>query len=443
MSGTERLGSYRIDGELGRGPFTVVMRAVHDATRRVAAIKVLRSTAGSGAAMRDPVRREAQALGRLSHGNIPQLFEFADGDAPWLARELIDGPNLRTLLDASTVGLGVPATLAVGCALALALAHAHERGVHHGGGALDDVWLTKEGTVKLSGFSHATGPGLSELGDVPAQVERRPARYLSPEELLGEPATQESDVFVVGVWLFELLSRTHPFGGDPDDPTPPRARSGDAPKLADLLDVPSGVERVVMRAIASDPQDRYPTARALYTALAETARELSIDLHEEPIRRAMVAAGLGVVRPGALAAAATEPSYLGVHRVAFGQLFVLGAMILGVFAIRTTAPSSELEEAPEVLPLAPEKPASLRIVARPWATVYVDGQMIDVTPFARPIPVKAGEHRVTLRHPVAPDEQRVVRVAQGESALVEVEMRVPPRPVAPAASSARPVSTTP
>lgn len=442
MTSSDVLGSYRVESELGRGPFTVALRAVHVGTSRAVVVKRLRAGATAGPALSDPLRREARALGRMSHGSVPQLYEFEDGDAPWLARELIDGATARAVLQATKGGLPVAAALSIGCAIAAALSHAHARGVHHGGGELTDVWLTRDGGVKVSGFARATGPALADLGDVPAQVERRPARCLSPEELLGEAPSPESDVFVAGLWLFELLAGAHPFGGDEDDPAPPRAR-GEAPKLGDVVEVPSVVDRVVARAIAADPGERFASASALHDALTQAARELSIEPGDDPVRRAMVAAGLAVLRPGATAAGAPTPAQLGLHRAAFGQLFVLAAMILGVSAIRATAPPSELEESPDVLPLAPEHAASLRVVARPWASVYVDGQLVDVTPFARPIPVKAGEHRLTFRHPAAPDERRVVRVAEGETALVEVEMRVPPRAPPPAASSARPAPATP
>lgn len=443
MTPPEVLGSYRVEAELGRGPFTVASRAVHVATGREVVVKRARAGTGAGPALSDPLRREARALGRMSHGAVPQLFEFCDGDAPWLARELFDGATARAVLQASRGGLPLPAALSAGCAIASALAHAHARGVHHGGGELSDVWLTRDGGVKVSGFSRATGPGLAELGEPPAQVERRAARCLSPEELLGEAPSAGSDVFVAGVWLFELLAGVHPFGGDDDDPAPPRARGGDAPRLGDLIEVPSVLERVVARALAPDPDERFASASALHDALAQVARELSIEPGDDPVRRAMVAAGLGVLRPGAAAAGGASPPALGLHRAALGQLFVLAAMILGVAAIRATAPPSELDESPEVLPLVPQRAASLRVVARPWATVYVDGQLVDVTPFARPIPVRAGEHRLTFRHPSAPDERRVVRVSEGETALVEVELRVPPRPPPPAASSATPAPPTP
>ncbi|MCC6647013.1 MAG: protein kinase [Polyangiaceae bacterium] len=440
MTAGEVLGSYRVEGELGRGHLTVAWRATHLSTSRAAVVK--RPREGAGAALVDPVRREARALGRLNHGNVPQLYEFVDGPAPWLARELVDGATARDLLRGAHGGVSVGAALSIGCALASALAHAHARGVHHGGGELSDVWLTREGVVKLSGFSRATGPALAELGEVPAQAERRSARCLSPEELLGEAPSQGSDVFVVGAWLFELLAGTHPFGGGEDDPSPPRARGGDAPRLGDLVEVPSLVERVIARAIAPELEERFPSATALYDALSQAARELSIEPDEEPVRRAMVVAGLSVLRPGAASAERASGRSPGLGRAAFGQLFVLAAMILGVSAIRATAPPSELEDSPEVLPLVPERAANLRVVARPWATVYVNGQLVDVTPFARPVPVRAGEHRLTFRHPSAPDERRVVRVTEGETALVEVEMRVPPRPP-PAASSAPPAPPSP
>jgi serine/threonine-protein kinase len=95
------------------------------------------------------------------------------------------------------------------------------------------------------------------------------------------------------------------------------------------------------------------------------------------------------------------------------------------------------------LALSPLRGAELRVVARPWASVYVDGYYVDVTPFARPIPLPAGTHQVVFRHPAAPEEHRTVKLAESDRAFLEVEMNVPDAPVAPPKPSAPPRSTTP
>ena len=95
------------------------------------------------------------------------------------------------------------------------------------------------------------------------------------------------------------------------------------------------------------------------------------------------------------------------------------------------------------LPLMPERRAELRIVARPWASVYVDGFYVDVTPFARPIPLPAGTHQVIFRHPTAPEEHRTVKLSENDRAFLEVDMKLPEPAFAPPRPSAKPTSSTP
>ncbi|WZO99996.1 serine/threonine-protein kinase [Isosphaeraceae bacterium EP7] len=268
-----RLGEFRIVGELGRGGMGVVYEAVQESLGRHVALKVLHY------GLVDPkrlgrFRREAQAVARLHHTNIVPIFGVGDHEGfPYYAMQHIRGRGLDALL-ASWRADGPPpisdrAEYAAGiiAQAALALHYAHEQGVLHRDvkpanllvDKHDAVWLTDFGLAKMTGEDD-----LTNTGDVIGTL-----RYLAPEALRGESGPR-SDVYSLGLTLYELLTLSPPFGIELSASELLRQVSEGQPLAPRRLDagISRDLETIVLKSIAREPGHRYQTARAMADDLA-------------------------------------------------------------------------------------------------------------------------------------------------------------------------------
>ncbi|HEU4404542.1 MAG TPA: serine/threonine-protein kinase [Polyangiaceae bacterium] len=447
----ERLGDCRIIDRIDEGPLTVLYRAVQEPLGRPVAVKALRGSISPSSPLAQGLVREAARLAPLRHPAVPALYNFLQGEAGmWLVLEPFEGVTLAALIAKSPRGLEPPAALSIAVALAEVLAYLHGRGLVHGDLRPEHVLVSPRGEVKLTEFGAVRGGGEPALAEGAADFG--PPHYLAPEQLLGEPPDPRSDLFSLGVLFFQMLTGARPFdAADPRGVT--RRIRHDAPtRLTSLAaGVPASLERVVERCLEKDPEARFPSAAALLEELARAAVEVAPAEGVSAVSQALARAGLGEPSPATSSAipnprgpSAPPRPPRGATRAFVGQLVALGAMALGASVIQVNARERPgAEEASSTLELVPDRAAALRVVARPWATVFVDGQLIDVTPFAKAIPLRAGTHHVHFRHPSAPDVKRLVTLAPGATALVEVEMAVPPPPPPPSAPAPAPVDTTP
>jgi serine/threonine-protein kinase len=440
----ERLGDCRIQGVLGQGPLTVSYRATQEPLGRQVTVKALRASISPSSTLAARLEREARVLAALSHGGILALHGFVQNDeAMWLVLEHVEGASLAALLERSRGGVGVGAALSIVVGLAEALAHAHERGIIHRDLRPEHTLLSTEGDVKLAEFGVAHD---ERLPSTPEPIEGTsgfgtPA-YMAPEQILGENIDARADIFALGVMLYQMLGGVHPFEAPDLRSLSQRIRHDTpTPLLRIAPQVPPPIERIVAQCLEKLPDHRPSSAASLATTLRRLAEELDIPLGRREIAAALARAGLGgqQITSPAVSRPTPPPRREGIGRAAGGQLFILFCMILGGSAIQANAPGIDRGfDRHDVLELVPERPAALRVLARPWASVYVDGQFVDVTPFARPIPLRAGEHEVLLRHPSAPEERRFIKPRLNETVLVEVEMKVPPPPPRPSASAPPP-----
>lgn len=441
----ERLGDCRIHEIIDQGPLTVIYRATQEPLGRPVAVKALRSSIAPSSSLALQLEREAHVLASLRHSNIVALYSFVRSDeAMWLVMEYVAGASLASLLEKAKNGIGTGPAVSIALALAEALAHAHERGVIHRNLRPEHILLSHDGDVKLTEFGVAYD---ERIPSSPEPIEGTagfgsPA-YLSPEQVLGEVPDARSDIFTLGVVLYRMLGGTHPFEAPDVRAVTQRIRhDSPTPLLRVAPQVPPPLERVVAQCLEKLPDHRYASASSLAAALRRLADALDIPTGRREIAAALARAGLGglPLAPAAAAPRAQAPQRSeGIGRAAAGQLFVLFTMILGGSAIQSNAPGVDAGfDRHDVLELVPEQAASLRVLARPWASVYVDGQYVDVTPFARPIPLRVGEHEVLLRHPSAPEERRFIKPSLHEMVQIEVEMKVPPPPARPSASAPPP-----
>ncbi len=276
----ERLlnGRYRIERKIGAGGMAVVYRAFDTLLGRNVAIKVLREQYATDRTFVARFEREAQAIAALVHPNIINIFDVGfdydeaagGGIGHYFVMELIDGPNLKELLQARGV-LPVAETVAILTQVLSGLGYAHARALIHRDIKPQNIMLTPDGTAKVTDFGIAKG--MSDVTLTEAGFGMGTVHYISPEQARGEPASPASDLYAVGVMLYELLTGVLPFTSDStvavalkhlqEAPYPPQ-RLNPA--------IPAPLAAITLRALAKDPNDRFIGAREMAAALADWPR---------------------------------------------------------------------------------------------------------------------------------------------------------------------------
>lgn len=259
---------YEILGPLGFGATSRVDKARDKIIGRTVAIKTLVHSFGA-APQQKQFLREAQIVGQLSHPAIVNLFDVGveETGIAYLVMEYVNGRTLQQVLTESPIPW--PRACSWAADLATALGRAHHAGIIHGDVKPANIMITEEGEVKLSDFGIARfATQVSGSG----RIMGTPA-YLAPEQILGEPHSTRSDLFSLGIVLYQMLTGVPPFDGSSvaavcaqiltADPVPPSRRN---PAL------PSGLDHIVMRCLAKKAEDRYPSGDALAASLFPLAR---------------------------------------------------------------------------------------------------------------------------------------------------------------------------
>ncbi len=422
---------FRVVRELGAGALSTVYEAIQEPLNRPVAIKLLKPTIGPTSPFAAQFEREAQILAELSHPSIVNLLALVKSDRRiYLVLEYVDGFSLGAIF-AKRVKVAPEVVASIGATVALGLAHVHERGVVHRDIKPGNVLVSRRGDVKLIDFGIASRrPRPHEPPELEEDMAFGTPAYMSPEQILGEVVDARSDLFSLGVVLYQLLSGARPFerGDDKDRRVAAQRirRDPPVPLHRRAPEVPRDLERIVMRSLEKLPMDRYATAIALAEHL-EAFVERRVG--RVPIQRlaASALAHAGLI-PGESSVALLElPRARPSIRPTLYGLVVLSALASGGGAvIQWTGHGSGHWVPAGLRPMAlvPVPAGALRVLAVPWAEVWVDGQRVEVTPFAHPIPLTVGTHYITLKHPNAPDETRTLAVAAGETVLLDVEMRV-------------------
>ena len=442
--GLRTIGPYQIEAVLATRAFTVTYRAAQAGLSRTVRIKTLKPTVAATSPYAAELSREAMILSHLEHESIVRLIDLVRADHTIrLVTEDPRGPTLEEIIKSGPVAPDPAAAIALG--IARGVGHAHEHGVIHRGLRPGVVVVTRESGIKLVDFASAELVA-GAIGDVDAASARFPSTpdpleggesfarpdYMSPEQILGETAGAASDVWSLGAILHEMLSGARPFDGADRKAVAPRIRSGSPGPLP--AGTPRALEQIVARCLSRSPEDRFEDARAVAAALESELGARTTVSARVLVSRALFAAKLGdeIAGAGASAAAvvtARGPDLLGAARV-FGVallLIVAGGAAIQVLRDSDTVPepgASALDQDGGIVAVGARDRGMVRVVAQPWAEVYLDGELVDVTPMGRPMLVLPGKHFVTFRHPKAPDEQRAINIAPGQTVTLDVTMRV-------------------
>jgi eukaryotic-like serine/threonine-protein kinase len=280
MTGTSlvgrKLGRYSVLAHLGHGGMGVVYRARDESLRREVALKVLPDSVTRDEERRRRFLREARAAAAVTHPGIASIYEVAEEDGClYLAMELVEGETLRSELAAGLF----PVDVALGIAIDLskAVARAHEKGLVHRDLKPENVMLTGDGLVKVLDFGLAKQLEQAEaelltgetatLVTHEGQVMGTPA-YMSPEQARGLAVDARTDVFALGVMLFEMFAGRRPFGGATVVDILAAIARDAPPDLRELRpDTPPEIAGVVVRCLAKDAADRFANAGELASAL--------------------------------------------------------------------------------------------------------------------------------------------------------------------------------
>lgn len=355
--------------------------------------------------VRRELAREAKVLALLgSHEAVLGLF--VDASADEVPRLVLEGGDLTPL--SSWLSADRPRELAAALALLIplaeALAVAHARAIVHAALGPDVVLVTDRGTPKLALWASALAPSLDPP---PAVDELRDPTWIAPEVRMGEPPRPSADVFALGSLLALLLrGGADSVQGEPASAfPPPRPGRAAAPSSHLTERTPDAVAKVIARAVAKSPLDRYDDASAFLAALF--AASPTVD------RRALARRG-GKVQEAAAAGGVRGPALAPF-------LAVLGGLAIWVAGVELATEAPEAPGASE----APVTGGHLRILAHPWASVSLDGEPLDTTPIGAPVAVRPGRHVLDFVHPRAPKVQRVVEVLPGQTVVVDVILDLP------------------
>jgi eukaryotic-like serine/threonine-protein kinase len=273
-----RVGVYEVISLIAIGGMGEVYRARDTTLGRDVALKILTKTAIGDPERQARFEREARAVAALSHSNIVSIYGFGiDNGIAYAAIEWLEG---RTLRDELAHGpLPLRRVLDLGAQIALGLAAAHDKGIFHRDIKPENVFITPEGLVKLLDFGLATIASDARVGIssetgtgliTGAGVLLGTVGYMSPEQVSGLALDQRSDVFSLGVVLFEMLTRHLPFQrASAVETWNATLKEGPPPITAFTSGVPFPLERIVMRCLEKSPAERFQSARDLAFALSE------------------------------------------------------------------------------------------------------------------------------------------------------------------------------
>ncbi|MCX5746157.1 MAG: serine/threonine-protein kinase [Proteobacteria bacterium] len=327
--GRKRQGRYELGELLGRGGMAEVFAGHtmgdHGFSKPVAIKRLLPELANDEVFV-ERLIEEAKLLVGLAHGNIVSVMDLArEGDDVFLVMEFVDGPSLRQLIKGRGArGLSLGVASYVVTAAATGLQFAHQRAVIHADVSPSNILLTTSGEVRVADFGIARREG-GPIGGEAEVIEGKWA-YMAPEQARGEGLSPASDVFALGVTLYELLTGIHPFGRQVTEDERSSEPLRVIPPRVVKPSVPIGLDALCMRMLALDRRDRFATMQQVIDALTderfangyrEGAADLAAAIHElrpsamPPLPPSPHTAGVTLVTRSLLAArptSASEPS---------------------------------------------------------------------------------------------------------------------------------------
>jgi serine/threonine-protein kinase len=455
-----------------------VYKAIDPLIERAVAIKTinLNLSKQERAEFEERFYREAKSAGRLSHANIVTIYDVGEtDDIAYIAMEYLEGESLREMLDSGVV-LPVEMIARIAARVASALNYAHENHVVHRDIKPANIMITLDRDVKIMDFGIAQIPtgSRTQLGTVLGSP-----KYMAPEQVVGQSTDGRTDIFALGVVLYEMLTGAAPFNGDNlsaimykilhEEPVPPSTINPRVPPVFD---------RIISRALSKRPEDRYQTA-------LEFARDLRNPDAATPQKARRPAAGTKPAKAVASRAPAEDPvtalflpprkdrgriaippsgdgegikekmaAMLGEAQMRKPLLLAFPILIIAAFVMYSqgSQPDSDKAAAPaaQVLEERPDNPpqsvaarakvgaslatptvssakisrprasvtqakATVMLAISPWGEVYVDGNSVGVSPPLTTLQLASGKHKVEIRNQAFAPYRDTVNLKPGKS----------------------------
>ncbi|MEG1718705.1 MAG: protein kinase, partial [Clostridia bacterium] len=257
--GKELNGRYVINEIIGIGGMAVVYKAYDKLVDRVVAVKILKEEFVENSQFRKRFSNESRVISMMSHVNIVDIYDVnLEGDLQYIVMEYVDGINLKEFMNKKGVLSASEALFFVSQILS-ALTHAHERGIVHRDIKPHNIMLIRDGTVKVGDFGIARAAKFDTVTMTDKAIGS--VHYISPEQASGVKTDEKSDIYSVGVLLYEMVTGKLPFEGD-TPVTVALMQVQAKPKLPSEIipDIKRGLEEIIMKAMAKNPENRYQTA---------------------------------------------------------------------------------------------------------------------------------------------------------------------------------------
>ncbi len=294
---------YKLIRKLGSGGMADVYLAEDQELGRRVAIKILNDRHAADNSFVERFRREAKNAAGLSHPNVVSIYDRGEAEGSYyIAMEFLDGRTLKELL----VRNGpppVPIAIDYARQILSAIGFAHRNGIVHRDIKPHNVVVGRDGRLKVTdfGISRAGASQMTEAGSIIGT-----AQYLSPEQARGAHVDHRSDIYSVGVVLYELLTGEVPFTGETPVEIAMKHLSQAPRRPSDLRpEVPRDLDAITLRALAKDPEDRYASAEEMDAELARVARGLAVSRETEEAATSVLA-GAGIAAPTMVARAPTQ-----------------------------------------------------------------------------------------------------------------------------------------
>ncbi len=415
----------------------VVYRAIQDSLHRTVAIKALKQELCGDEQLARRFEREAAALAALQHENIINVYDFhRQDDRFYIVMEYVEGIDVYDLLDrCGRLPFDVATIIAI--QVARALDYVHYRDVIHRDIKPANIMLSRPGGVKLMDFGiardHSQGEDLTQTGTGIGTPS-----YMSPEQILGDKLDASSDIFSLGIVLYQMVTGRKPFIEDEERSVMNVIRLVPHTPVRKLNpEVPRELEKIIDKCLQKDPRNRWRSGQSLVMALQRfLSKYVEMNYHTRLVlflKSQDVLTQLEAdeyLSPKMLAMGnALSQSKVQTRRQMRSSLIVQSS-ILGIASLMVglihLAPVGA--EVPAIVVHTEPEVGFIRVVANPWAEVYVDGVAVGQTPMATPIKLEAGPHELRLRNEFFPDHVEAIDVSVGgpeTAALIRVDLDAP------------------
>src|SRR5258708_2323791 len=364
LSPGQKVGKYDIKELIGRGGMGEVYRALNPDLNRDVAIKVLHPQVNESEESVRRFRQEAQAIAALNHPNIVRVLDFhADGDLVFMVMELIEGPTLQQVMKSYPKGIPQPLALQLFMHLAEAISFAHEHGVIHRDIKPANVLIADSTRPVLTDFGVAQVLGLTRITEAGASFGT--PVYMAPEVAMGNPGRVESDIYSLGVLLFEIITGEVPFKGASVSQLLQEHLHAAPPLPSSIIpDLEPMVESVILRALEKEPAYRYHSVRDMINDLPATLPGATMTTTLLPVSitrqvRATTSA-TGQHIPGLLSAALSQTVGTMQRNPVLSAGLILP--ILGFAGVAITI--SQIQRLQSTTPLVPSVPPTAALPAQ-------------------------------------------------------------------------------